>query len=130
MEAILKDFAGYFSLGLEACAAILIALGGAEAFYLTLDCVFRRRATLTEKKAIWLRFGMWLLLGLEFELAADILRTAISPSWTDIGQLAAIAAIRTFLNFFLERDLETAAEREAAAGGPDRRDRPEREDLP
>ncbi len=58
-----------------------------------------------EKKVVWLHFGVWLLLGLEFSLAADIIRTAISPSWTDIGQLAAIAVIRTFLNYFLERDL-------------------------
>lgn len=59
---------------------------------------------------IWLRFGIWLLLGLEFELAADIVRTAIAPSWTDIGQLGAIAVIRTFLNYFLERDVERYGE--------------------
>jgi uncharacterized membrane protein len=52
------------------------------------------------------RFGVWLLLGLEFELGADIIRTAISPTWTQIGQLGAIAVIRTFLNHFLEEDLE------------------------
>jgi uncharacterized membrane protein len=45
-------------------------------------------------------------LGLEFELGADIIRSAISPDWNDIGQLAAIAVIRTFLNYFLERDIE------------------------
>ena len=43
-------------------------------------------------------------------LAADIVRSIIAPSWNDIGQLAAIAVIRTFLNYFLERDLEAAAE--------------------
>jgi len=42
-------------------------------------------------------------------LAADIVRTVIAPTWVEIGQLAAIAVIRTFLNFFLERDLESAA---------------------
>jgi uncharacterized membrane protein len=42
-------------------------------------------------------------------LAADIVRTVIAPTWVDNGQLAAIAVIRTFLNFFLERDLEAAA---------------------
>lgn len=42
------------------------------------------------------------MLGLEFELAADVVRTAIAPSWTDIGQLAAIGAIRTFLNYLKE----------------------------
>jgi len=49
---------------------------------------------------------MWLLLALEFTLAADIVRSAIAPSWEEIGQLAAIAVIRTFLSFFLERDIE------------------------
>jgi uncharacterized membrane protein len=53
---------------------------------------------------------MWLLLGLEFELAADIIRSVISPTWLDIGQLGAIAVIRTFLNYFLEKDLEESAE--------------------
>ena len=43
---------------------------------------------------------------------ADILETAIAPSWEDIGRLGAIAAIRTFLNFFLERDLAEALQRE------------------
>jgi uncharacterized membrane protein len=52
---------------------------------------------------------------LEFALAADIARTAIEPDWEDIGMLAAIAAIRTALNFFLERDLE-AARGDAEAG--------------
>jgi uncharacterized membrane protein len=51
-----------------------------------------------------------LILGLEFELAADIVRSAISPSWSDIGQLGAIAAIRTVLNFFLERDVKEFSE--------------------
>jgi uncharacterized membrane protein len=51
---------------------------------------------------------MWLLLGLEFELAADIIGSVISPTWKDIGELGAIAVIRTFLNYFLEKDLEQA----------------------
>jgi uncharacterized membrane protein len=47
-----------------------------------------------------------LSLGLEFLIGADILKTAVAPSWNDIGQLAAIIAIRTVLNFFLMRELE------------------------
>jgi Protein of unknown function (DUF1622) len=50
------------------------------------------------------------MLGLEFELAADVIRTAISPTWTDIAQLGSIALIRTFLNYFLEKDLERFGE--------------------
>jgi uncharacterized membrane protein len=53
---------------------------------------------------------LWLLFGLVFELAADIIGSIISPSWLEIGQLAAIGAIRTFLNYFLEKDLERASE--------------------
>jgi uncharacterized membrane protein len=49
---------------------------------------------------------MWLLLGLEFELVADIIGSVVSPSWQDIDKLGAIAVIRTFLNYFLEKDLE------------------------
>jgi len=58
---------------------------------------------------------MWLILALEFELAADIVRSAISPSWSDIGQLGAIAAIRTVLNYFLERDIKEFEESEQGA---------------
>ena len=59
---------------------------------------------------MFVQFGRWLVLGLEFALAADIVRTVISPSWNDIGQLAAITVIRTFLNYFLEKDLEGVSE--------------------
>jgi uncharacterized membrane protein len=65
-------------------------------------------ATHGERKAIWRRFGMWLLLGLEFELAADIIGSVLSPTWQEVGKLGAIAVIRTFLNYFLEKDLESA----------------------
>ena len=61
-----------------------------------------------ERKEIWRRYGMWLLLGLEFELAADIIGSVVSPSWQDVGKLGAIAVIRTFLNYFLEKDLDSA----------------------
>ena len=50
--------------------------------------------------------GQWLAVGLEFELAADILRTAVTPTWNNIEQLIAIAALRTGLNYFLEREID------------------------
>jgi len=55
--------------------------------------------------------GQWLTVALEFELAADILRTAVAPSWNDIGQLAAIIIIRTTLNFFLQKEIDQAEAR-------------------
>jgi uncharacterized membrane protein len=106
MEEVFKQAAGYIALGVEASAAIIIAYGAAQALYGAFRAVIEKRSQVGQRKDVWLNFGVWLLLGLEFELGADIVRTAISPTWTDIGQLAAIGVIRTFLNFFLEKDLE------------------------
>ena len=106
MEDMFKGFASFIALGVESVAALIIAFGAIEATYAVLRSFVTAQFQAGARKRIWLRFAMWLLLGLEFELAADIIRTAISPSWTDIGQLGAIAVIRTFLNYFLEKDLE------------------------
>jgi uncharacterized membrane protein len=50
------------------------------------------------------------VVGLTFQLAADIIETSVASSWQDLGRLAAIAGIRTFLNYFLERDLREVRE--------------------
>ena len=63
-----------------------------------------------------LTLARYLSLALEFQLAADILSTAISPSWDEIGKLAAIAVIRTGLNYFL--GMEVKGESAAAAAPP------------
>ena len=52
------------------------------------------------------------MAGLTFQLAADIIESAFSPGWDEIGRLAAISVIRTFLNYFLERDLAELERRE------------------
>jgi len=106
MEELFKRIAETIALGVEGAAALIIVYGAIEAFLGVIRSVSRGRSNVGQRKDVWLRFGVWLLLGLEFELAADIIRSAISPTWTDIGQLAAIGVIRTFLNYFLERDLE------------------------
>jgi len=56
--------------------------------------------------AAWLRYSRWLVAALTFQLAADIIETSISTNWQTIGRVGAIAVIRTFLNYFLERDLQ------------------------
>src|SRR5215813_6209162 len=114
MEELFKDLAGRIALGVELAAALLIAYGAVEAIV----GLFTPRPKdphgrlFHKRREIFLRFGVWLILGLEFELAADIVRSAISPTWSEIGQLGAIAAIRTVLNFFLERDLREFSEAE------------------
>lgn len=58
--------------------------------------------------SIRLNLGKSLAIALELLLGADILKTAIAPTWNEIGQLAAIAALRTALNYFLERELKNS----------------------
>lgn len=106
MEVLFKNFARYVALGVEAAAALLIVVGAVEALIHVLNPAFSRQRSPGLRREAWVRFAVWLLLGLEFELAADIIRTAISPTWTDIGQLGAIATIRTVLNYFLQKDIE------------------------
>jgi uncharacterized membrane protein len=115
MEELFAQFARTTSLLVEMAAVIVVSYGAVEAFVRLLWIVVTPSATHGERKALWRRFGMWLLLGLEFELAADIIGSVISPTWKDIGELGAIAVIRTFLNYFLEKDLEEAEGGEAVA---------------
>ena len=105
MHDAMTAVVGWVADCVELAAAILIAVGAIEAFTITLRSLLPGGALGTRRRG-WRRFAVWLLLALEFELAADILRTALSPSWSDIGQLAAIAAIRTFLGITLERDFD------------------------
>jgi uncharacterized membrane protein len=106
MQEILKEIAASIALGVETSAGLIIGYGAIEAIYGSILAIAKRKSKSGQRKDVWLRFGVWLLLGLEFELAADVVRTSISPTWNDIGQLAAIAVIRTLLNFSLEKDLE------------------------
>jgi uncharacterized membrane protein len=110
MESLLKQFSEIAALGLQGLAVVLIAYGALEAFIILARNVALGHAAEHWRKDLFVRFGMWLILGLQYALAADIVSTVIAPTWNDIGQLAAIALIRTFLNYFLERDLTEAEE--------------------
>jgi uncharacterized membrane protein len=108
MEELFITVARTLSLLIEAAAVIVVSFGAAEAFIGLVGLAMRPSSAHGVRKEIWRRFGTWLLLGLEFELAADIIGSVVSPTWQDIGELGAIAVIRTFLNYFLEKDLEQA----------------------
>jgi uncharacterized membrane protein len=93
----------------EAAGAAVIFVGAAYAFgRFVLACV--RDQGIEAFAVVRLDLGRFLALGLEFQLAADILRTAITPSFTQLAQLAAIATIRTALNFFLGREIKEQRE--------------------
>jgi uncharacterized membrane protein len=117
MEALFAGFARTVALAIEAVAVLVIAFGAAEAAVRLVGRLFGRARVAGQRKDVWLRFATWLVLGLEFELAADVVRTVIAPSWKELGQLGAIAVIRTFLNYFLEQDLEKYGEAGPPAAG-------------
>jgi uncharacterized membrane protein len=95
----------YVVLVIDAMALVVLAYGTVEAFAGVVRGVFVASATSDEERSVWLRYARRIVAGLTFQLAADIIETSIAPGWNDIGRLAAIAAIRTFLNYFLERDV-------------------------
>ena len=121
MEELIHEFARGIALALETAAVAVVAIGSIGAVWNILVSLPRVATSHGEGKRVWRRFGMWLLLALEFELAADIVTSVVAPTWKDLGQLAAIAVIRTFLNYFLEKDVaeaEAEAETLAPRSGP------------
>ena len=90
---------------LELVAALCVAVGLIRTGWLA----WRYRVHLNDPDVISqlrVSFGSWLVLALEFQLGSDILSTTIAPSFNELAQLAIIAAIRTLLNYFLQKDLD------------------------
>jgi uncharacterized membrane protein len=108
-EHNLHDFVDVLIRIVEATGAAVIFAGVAFGFVRFVLACARVRG-MDAFALVRLDLSRFLALGLEFQLAADILRTAISPSYTQLGQLAAIAAIRTALNFFLGREIKEQRE--------------------
>lgn len=106
MEYWLKSSAQTAGLLLELIVVLIVVIGSIQALAGLASACAERRMDIPGVRVIWVRFAASILLALEFALGADLVRTAVAPSWDDIGQLAAIAAIRTALGFFLGRDVE------------------------
>ena len=111
----LKEATEQVALGIEVIATLVVVLGVLSTVWLLLRRRFTAPGPLATRRDIWVNFATWLIFGLEFQIAADIVRTAIEPSWQQIGQLAAIATIRTALNHFLVEDLRRSAQPAAVA---------------
>ena len=105
MESLLHQAAHYVALAIEAIAILVIAMGTVQTLIDTFRIMLAGHTTSVEKRAVWLQFARWLVAGLTFQLAADIVNTSFAPTWDEVGRLAAIAAIRTFLSFFLDREV-------------------------
>lgn len=112
IEGIIIVVVRWLKLGVEVFGAGLVTLGVCLAIvHLIRSFAVREPDTFTTTRLVLARY---LSLALEFELGADILGTAVSPSWDQIGKLGAVAVIRTGLNFFLS--MEMKGERTVAMG--------------
>ncbi len=103
-EEFLSTTVDFLVRVVEAAAVVIIFLGAAIGFVrFGLTGLQTRRAE--SFVAVRLDIGRFLALGLEVQLASDIMRTAIAPTFREIGELAAVATIRTALNYFLAREI-------------------------
>jgi uncharacterized membrane protein len=91
-------------------AAIIVwgALLGMVGFLRGETARLRGSADTATNETVRLRFGSYLLLGLEFLIAADIMKTVFEPTLTDVAVLGGIVVIRTVISFFLNRDIAAA----------------------
>ena len=107
---------------IDAMALLTIVFGTVEAFVSGVALLLTSR-TGHERRDVWLRYGRWLVAGLTFQLAADIIETSITTDWEAVARVGAVAVIRTLLNYFLERDLADVRARQRADAAPVATDR-------
>lgn len=104
MEHWLVEFTRMAILIIDAMALLIVVIGTIEAFIAGLGLMLSSRQG-HERREVWLRYARWLVAGLTFQLAADIVETSITTDWESVVRLGVIAVIRTLLNYFLERDM-------------------------
>ncbi len=104
-EDLLREYVDLLVRLVEAAGALIIFVGAVLAAVAFFRAAVVSRST-GEFVRVRLRLGRYLALGLEFQLASDVLSTAVAPTFEEIGKLAAIAAIRTLLNYFLSKEIE------------------------
>lgn len=98
-RTFLTDFVHYLQFVLEAISVICVVIGFLKTLFIMI-------VKFNGGEKARLAFGNWLATALEFQLGADILITTIEPDTESLIKLAVIAVIRTFLNFFLSKELE------------------------
>jgi uncharacterized membrane protein len=115
-ENLMKDMLTVIAFNvvtiIQIMALLVVTFGTIQAFIKSLHAMINPSGAGHNFHSGYVQYARGLIVGLTFQLAADIIQTSFAPSWDEIGQLAAIAAIRAFVNFFLERDMEAQERRE------------------
>lgn len=110
MIATFQEITFFLIAIVEMSAALIIGIAALIAVFKSFMHYFYKSPKYSIE-AIRLQLARWLSLGLEFALAADIMRTGLNPTWNEIGQLAAIAILRTALNYFIQKEIDDAVKR-------------------
>ena len=118
MEALLHEIARYIALAIQTVAILVVAIGSVRAVFDGVRAALGHHLEGAERRAIWLRYARTLVAGLTFELAADIVSTSYSPTWDEIGRLAVVAVVRTFLSYFLDLEMEGTRRRQRESAAP------------
>ena len=100
MDDVIRLWALRGALLLDAAATFVIVAAAAEAVVRALPGVAKPHLAAT-LRPIRQRLSEWLVLALELLIGSDIIRTAVSPSWTELGQLGAIVALRLIIDYSL-----------------------------
>jgi len=118
MDEAIDQLANSVAIVIEVVMVVVIIIGSVRAVAAIVRQLAMREALAPAVRKIWLHYASWILLALEFALAADIIRTIVRPDWNEIGQLAAIAAIRISLSYFLGRDIDEIGDPKSAVATP------------
>ena len=112
MEELVHELARTTALAINIVAVVVVAWGVLEAIVALVRGLIANPRNNSALSAVWFAFARWLIAGLTFQLAADVVQSAVTPTWDDLGKFAATAAIRTFLSWSLDRDISGLEARE------------------
>ena len=107
MTSMLHATIEWLTRAVEIIGVAIIVIGAAGSLLVFLGRMTRPRGREATIAAFRSDLGRSILLGLEFLVAADIINTvAIEPTLNSLAVLAGIVAIRTFLSWSLEVEIE------------------------
>jgi len=109
MQSLLQAVASHVALALQAVAILIVALGSVRAVLHITRTPLVARPGAADPRDGWLEYARWLVAALTFQLGADIVATSFAPTGDELGRLAVVAVVRTFLSYFLDREMEHAA---------------------
>lgn len=108
LEEFIREWALRLALLIDAVAVLAVVAASFEVTFRVVQAIIRSRLAADLQRIRW-RLGNWLGLALELLIGSDVIRTAVAPSWPQIGKLGAIVALRIIINYTLMHDIKEDA---------------------